>query len=184
MAREDRFPGIRPRPTFGRQLDLAARSGFPAVSTVLLMLLIQAPVGIAGQSVLLPAITLGCVWFWSLFRPTAMPPAAVFAIGILLDLLGYLPLGVGALMLLTSHAIALRWRHFLSQQRFALNWLAFVPIAAAAAALTWGLVALLTLRLIPSVPALFQAALSAALYPALAIPLARVHKAITGAEEE
>ena len=40
-------------------------------------------------------MTLACVYFWSLFRPAAMPPPVVFLIGVLLDLLGYLPLGVG-----------------------------------------------------------------------------------------
>ena len=62
-----------------------------------------------------------------------MPPPAVFAIGVLLDLLGYLPLGVGVLTLLVTHGIALRLRRFLGQQGFAVTWLAFLPVAAGAA---------------------------------------------------
>ena len=42
-----------------------------------------------------------------------MPPPVVFVLGLLLDLLGYLPLGVGVLMLLVVHGLALRWRRFL-----------------------------------------------------------------------
>ena len=184
MARQHRFPGIRPLPTIGHRLDLAARSGFPAICTLLAMLVTQVPFGIPGQAVLLPAVALGGVWFWSLFRPAAMPPPAVFGIGVVLDLLGYLPLGVGVLTLLVAHGIALRWRRFLSRQGFAMSWLAFQPVAAGAAALSWALTALLTLRLIPVGSAVFQAVLTGALYPVLAIPLAWAHRAIAGLEDE
>ncbi len=182
MATRHRNPGIRPHPTIGRRLDYAARAGFPATCTVLSMLVTQAPFGIPGQAAMLPAVTLACIWFWSLFRPAAMPPPAVFGIGVLLDLLGYLPLGVGVLTLLLAHGIALRWRRFLGQQGFALTWLAFLPVAAGAAVLSWALVALLTLRLIPPGLAVFQAVLTGALYPVLAIPLAWAHRSIAEAD--
>ena len=82
------------------------------------MLLTETPLGIAEQAALLPAVTLACVYFWSLFRPAAMPPPVVFLIGVLLDLLGYLPLGVGALTLLAVHGLAVRWRRVLTRQGF------------------------------------------------------------------
>jgi rod shape-determining protein MreD len=164
------------------RLDHAARGGFPTTCTVLTMLLTQAPFGIPGQAVMLPAATLASVWFWSLFRPASMPPAAVFFIGLLLDLLGYMPLGTGVLVLLLAHGVARRWRRFLGQQGFAMTWLAFVPVGAAAALLSWMLVVALTFRLMPIGMALFQAALTAALYPVLGIPLAWAHRAVPEAE--
>jgi rod shape-determining protein MreD len=183
MALIDRAPGIRPRATWGRRLDIAARHSFPAASTVLLMLLTVVPLNIIGQSALLPAVTLAAVWFWSVFRPASVPPPVVFGIGVLLDLLGYLPLGTGVLALLIVYGIALRWRRFLGQQGFALVWLAFIVVALGAAALTWIMVALLNFRLVPVGPAFFQAAVSAALYPALAIPLAAAHASIANPEQ-
>ena len=51
------------------------------------------------------------------------------------------------------------------------GWLAFAGFAVGAAALGWVLTAVLVFRLLPVGPALFQALLAAALYPALAIPL-------------
>ena len=118
MARADQTPGMRPRATLGRRLDVAARHAFPAGCTILLMLLIETPFGIADQATLLPAVTLVCVYFWSLFRPAAMPPPVVFLIGLLFDLLGYLPLGVGPLTLLVVHGFALRWRPVLTRAGF------------------------------------------------------------------
>jgi rod shape-determining protein MreD len=182
MARIDQTPGIRPRASWGRRLDIAARQSFPVSSTILLMLLTEVPFNIVGQSALLPAVTLAAMWFWSVFRPASMPPPLVFAIGILLDLLGYLPLGAGVLTLLIVHGIALRWRRFLAQQGFALVWATFIIVALGAAILMWLVVALLSFRLVPVGPALFQAAVSAALYPALAIPLAAAHASIANPE--
>lgn len=178
MAYTEDRPGIRPRQSWGRRLDLVARHTFPANSTILLMLLCQAPLGIVDQVELLPAVTLACIWFWSLFRPAAMPPLAVFLIGLLLDLLGYFPLGVGVLTMLVVHGFAVRWRRGLARQGFAVIWLVFAAVAALAAMLSWALTMLLTFRLLSSGPALFQAVLSAALYPALAVPLARAHRTI------
>ena len=63
MARTDQTPGIRPRATLGRRLDVAARHAFPAGCTVVLMLLAGAPLGIADQAALLPAVTLAGVLF-------------------------------------------------------------------------------------------------------------------------
>jgi rod shape-determining protein MreD len=177
-----RNPHIRPRQTIGRRLDHAARAGFPAVCTVLTMLVAQAPFGIPGQAVVLPAVTLASIWFWSLFRPMAMPPIAVFGIGVLLDLFGYMPLGVGVLVLLLAHGTARRWRRFLGQQGFAMTWLAFLPIAGGAGLVSWALVVALTFRLLPPSMALLQAAMTCAIYPVLAIPLAWAHRSVHEAD--
>jgi rod shape-determining protein MreD len=181
MAGGDRTPGIRPRATLGRRLDIAARHAFPACCTVLLMLLSAAPI-IADQAALLPAVTIASVYFWSLHRPAALPPPVVFLIGLLLDLEGYLPLGVGVLSLLIIHAIAVRWRDPLLRQGFVLNWLAFAGIAVGIALLGWTLTALLSVRLLPVAPAMFQAVLTAALYPALAMLFAGAHRTIADPE--
>ena len=182
MALIDRKPGIRPRATWGRRLDIAARSSFPASSTILLMLLTEMPFDIIGQSALLPSVTLAATWFWSVFRPASVPPPLVFGIGLLLDLLGYLPLGTGVLTLLIVNGIAQRGRRFLAQQGFAAIWAAFSLVALGASLLTWLVVTLLGFRLVPIGPALFQAAVSVALYPALAIPLAAAHASIASPE--
>jgi rod shape-determining protein MreD len=182
MARTDQTPGIRPRATLGRRLDVAARHAFPAGCTVVLMLLTGAPLGISDQAALLPAVTLACVYFWSLHRPAAMPPPVVFVVGLLFDLLGYLPLGVGVLSLLIMHGVALRWRSVLMRQGFLPGWLAFAGVAVCAALLGWALTALLSFRLLPVGPALFQTVLTIALYPALAVVFVRAHRAIADPE--
>lgn len=182
MVDVGRAPGIRPRPGIWRRLDTLARRAFPVTSTVLLMLASNAPFGIPDQASLLPAVAVVAVFFWSVFRPSGMPPVAVFLIGLLLDLMGWLPIGTGVVTLLLVHAFCLRWRRGMARQGFLAIWLAFAGFATGAAAVTWGLVALLDLRPLPLGPAAFQAVLTTALYPGLAIPFAHAHRDLAAPE--
>jgi rod shape-determining protein MreD len=183
MALSDRVPGVRPRLTMGRRLDIIWRHAFPGTTSLLLMLLSLAPFGLWGQAALLPTVALTCVWFWSLFRPAAMSPPVVFLIGVLLDLLGFLPPGVGALTMLTTFGIVQRLRRFLSRQRFAIIWLIFIAVACFIAVINWALVSLLTFSFLPAGPVLFQAGLAAAMYPVVAIPLTLAHRTIADPEQ-
>ena len=179
---DDRLPGIRPRPSWGRRLDMAARRGFPLVVTVLLVLVAAAPFGLAGQPQIQFAVALASVFFWSLVRPASMPPLAVFGLGVVVDLLGYAPLGTDVVILLALHAVAMASRRFLARSGFVVIWLAFAVLAAAAAGLQWLLTCVLTLRLLPLLPAVFAALLAAGLYPLLAVPFARAHRTLAEPE--
>ncbi len=178
----DRVPGIRPRQTLWRRLDIAGRRCFPVACTLMLMLLSNTPLGVPDQAVLLPAVTVASVFFWSLFRPASMPPVAVFLIGLLLDLLAWLPLGDSVVVLLAVHALCVRWRRTLAKQGFLVIWLAFLVFAAGAGALMWALAAVVGFRWLPPAPAVFQAVLTAALYPALTILFTLAHRSVAAPE--
>ena len=171
----------RPAPAMGllRQVDALARGAFPLVSTALLLVLAAVPVGLPG---LAPAVALPCVFFWSVFRPAALPPPAVFGLGMLEDLLTAAPVGSGVLILLVTGGLATRWRPFLARQSFLMVWLVYCGVALGAAALGWVLQAMLGWQLVPGAPALYQVMLSAGLYPSLAGLLTWVHEAMTRAE--
>lgn len=178
----DRTPGIRPRQSVWRLLDMASRRSFPAAAAGLGLLVLAAPLGIPGQPELQAAFVLSCVYFWSLFRPDSMPPTAVFALGLLADLLGYAPVGVSVITLLVVHGLAMRWRRVMVKQGFLVVWLAFVTIAIGAAALEWLLTSILTFRLLPLGPGALLAALAAGLYPALATMLTWAHHTLAEPE--
>ena len=179
----DRTPGIRPRPTLGRRLDRAGRGVFPVVGTIGSMLLATAPFGFADPAALLPAVAIGEVYFWSLYRPAAMPPAAAFGIGLLLDLLGYLPVGVGVLMLLAVHGTARHLRRTLAPAGFFSTCIAYAGFALGASGIGWGLASLLAMRPLPISAALFQACVAIALYPALAVVLTAAHRSIADPDQ-
>ena len=169
-----------PAPGLLRRLDAFARAAFPAAGTALLMILAAAPVGLPSA---LPAMALACVFFWSLFRPAAMSPAICFGIGLLQDLLGFAPLGIGILTMLMVHGLVLRTRRVLARQSFLVVWLAFAGVAAGAALLGWVLQAALGARLPPVMPGVVFWALAAGFYPAVAAVLTRLHQAMQRAED-
>ena len=157
---------------------MSARFAFPAASTALLLLITAAPLGLPGQAEAQIVVALSAVYFWSLFRPASMPPPVVFLLGVLVDLLGFAPVGVGVLSLLIVHGLALRWRRLLVRQGFVMVWLVFAAVAAAASVLQWALTSLLTFSLLPPGPAVFQAELAAGLYPTLAVLMTRAHQSL------
>lgn len=167
-------PGLLP------QLDGFARAVFPVTLTALVLILAATPVGLPGLGA---ALALPAVVFWSLFRPTAMPPPAVFALGLLQDLLAAAPLGSGVLTLLLAHGLALRWRRRLAAQSFLIVWLAFCGIAALATGLDLVLHALLAWQALPPEAAMGAFWLTAGFYPAIAWALTRVHRGMRSAED-
>ena len=179
----DQSPGIRPRITLWHLLDVAARLAFPTAITIAILLLLSAPIGIAGQAQMQSAWVLASVYFWSLFRPASLPAPIVFGIGLLLDLLAQGPVGVSVLVLLLVHASALRVRRSLVRQGFAFVWLVFFLVAGCAALLEWTLVAALTWRALPPWPALFEFGMAAGAYPILATLLTHAHRGIAAPEQ-
>jgi rod shape-determining protein MreD len=171
----------RPAPATGllRQVDAMARGTFPTASTALLIILAAVPVGLPG---LIPAVALPCVFFWSVFRPAALPPPAVFALGLFEDLLTAAPVGAGVMILLVVGGLATRWRPFLARQSFLAVWLVYCGVAAGGAGLGWLFQVVLGWRLVPTAPALYQVMLSAGLYPSIAGLLTWAHEAMTRAE--
>lgn len=172
----------RPEPPMGlmRRLDSGARAVFPTVFTAFLLVIAAVPVGVPG---LLTAAAVPSVFFWTLFRPGAMPPAVVFALGLMQDLLGFTPLGIGVLTLLLVHGVALRGRDWLTRTSFLLGWLAFCGVAAGAALLGWLLQALLGWSQPPMMPGVYMFGIMAGAYPALAWVLSRMHMAMRRAED-
>ncbi len=174
------IPGRRePAPGLLRRLDALARAALPATSTALMLVGAGA---LPGLPSLMPAIALASVFFWTTFRPAAMSAPVVFLLGLFQDLLGFGPVGVATLILLLVHAAALRLRRGLAKQPFLLVWLAYLAAATSGVALGYALHALLGWALLPPATALTQLALAAGLYPILAWPLTRAHRAMREAE--
>jgi len=178
----DKTPGIRPRRSWGQRLDKAARHGFPAGTTIIGMILLTAPFGMPGQAQLMPAFTLAAVFFWTLFRPSSVPPPLVFLIGFLADLLGEMPVGSSVLVLLLTQLLVFRSRRYLPQKGFLFVWVVFVAVAAAAAGLQWGLACLMNWAIYPPIAAIFQFLLAAGLYPVLATGFTRAHRSVAAPE--
>lgn len=160
-------PEIQPRQTLSRRLDLAARSLLPTCFCMVVIILFSAPLRIPGIAEMMPAIVMATVFFWSFWRPAGMPSVAVFLLGLFMDLVGFTPLGVSALLLLLIHGVGIYARFGLMRLHFLLAWAVFALVALSACLLQWGLACLFRLHVLDLPPALFEAFLSIGIYPPL-----------------
>ncbi|GIX10611.1 rod shape-determining protein MreD [Elioraea sp.] len=171
-----------PRPRgFWQRLDQAARDLAPSALTVLLVLAMGIPLGLPAQHGLMPMPAVAAVYFWTLYRPGLMPPLSVFGVGVLTDLLTAAPLGINPLLLLLLHAAVLTQRRVLARQSFLLVWTVFALLAAATLGLGWILRIALAMRLLPAEPALYEFALTVALYPAFSWLFVRIERSLAAA---
>lgn len=171
-----RLPALQGRVSLWRQLDAASRHAFPAGFLIFGLFVAGMPFGLPGQAELRPVYALACVFFWSLYRPAALPAPVVAATGILLDLLGLSPLGIWAVLLLLLQGATLAARRRLAPQGFFITWLVFVAFAAALCSLGWAAQALLTLTFLPVRPLLAELLIAAGCYPAFAAFFIRAHR--------
>ncbi|MGE4481110.1 rod shape-determining protein MreD [Acidocella sp.] len=178
-----RGPALR-RPTRPwRQLDAASRWIFPCATLVFGLFVIGMPFGIPCQAALRPVFSMGCVYFWSLYRPASMPAPLVAFSGLLLDLLGFSPFGIWAVLLLLLQWVTLLLRRTLVPARFLLVWGCFVLLAAGCAGLAWAAESSLTVTWLPATPVGIEILLAAGLYPALAALLIRAHRGPAAVEQ-
>lgn len=155
------------KPTSWRRLDGAARSLVPCALTVGLVLAAALPLHSNAVRAVAPSLPLIAVFFWTLWRPDLMPALAVFAIGLLYDVLSGLPIGVGAEVLVGVHAVVTTQRPFLTGKSFGILWLGFAMVAAAALLLGWLLTCIYYMTLITPERVLFQIFTTIGFFPVL-----------------
>lgn len=139
----------------------------PAGTAVVAVMLSGVPYGIPYFSPVTPFFALIVVFYWSVHRPERMPAAAIFAIGVLQDLVTGGPPGSVALLLLLVHALAVSQRRILLGQAFVVEWAGFYLVAVGVGVIGWLLACVYNVALIQPWHFLVQALISVALYPVM-----------------
>ena len=107
------------RPSLGQQADIAWRAALPVGLTLLLLFAALLSWHLPRLGTIASALVLISVFFWTLHQPGVMSMWGVLSIGLVHDLMTLAPFGVGLLVLLIVHGVAL-W------QRKALNGMPFL----------------------------------------------------------
>ncbi len=150
----------------------------PFLMTLLFAVMSVVPLNLPGFAVVTPAFALMAVFHWTVYRPDLMPLSAVFAIGLLLDLLDGTPyVGLSALVLLIVRTAVLSQRRFFVNRTFPVLWLGFLAVTAGSFAFLWVSVSLLHAGFLGLRPFVFQAVLTVACYPVGSYVLAWAHRA-------
>jgi rod shape-determining protein MreD len=154
----------------------------PGLVTFIAVLLTVLPLGIPFAAVVTPFLSLMAVYYWSIYRPDLLPPAVVFVLGVLQDMLTGGPVGLLALVLLLVQALAVSQRRILLGQAFSVEWAGLLLVVAGAGAVSWTLASVYYLALVPPVPFVVQALITVALYPLGSWLFARVARVTAGVE--
>jgi rod shape-determining protein MreD len=125
---------------------------------------------------------MGCIFFWSLYRPASLPAPVIVLIGLLLDLLGFSPLGLWAVLLVSLKGLTLLGRRRLLPLSFTLIWLVFCAAAAILSGIAWAVQSVLYLSMLPVLPLAAQIFTSSFLYPALSAFFIRAHRGAAAVE--
>jgi rod shape-determining protein MreD len=163
--------------TLWQRLDQAARNLAPVALTILLLILSLVPWRLPFLPPLGLSLIVISVYYWTIHRPSLMPLAAVFAIGVVADLTGGAPL-VSPLVLVAVAGVSLSIRRWLVGASPIIVWGGFVVAVFDAAIFAWLLMWYVSGTMPAAGPGLSGALLGAAAYPLLASLFTRVQRVI------
>ena len=154
------------------------RAGLVILVIFLLLLLSLFPLRLHGYGEVRPFFMLMAVYYWAIFRPTLLPPTATFVAGLVLDLAIAVPVGLNALTLVGVRTLTSLQQKFMLSQKFVVMWACFALVAFGAALFQWGVFCLLNWQVTAFKPSAISALLTALLFPAVALPLYIVNRAL------
>jgi rod shape-determining protein MreD len=149
----------------------------PTVTVLVLSFLSVLPLRFPDYAAVAPLLALAGIYYWTIYRPDLLTPAAIFLSGLVLDLLSGAPLGVAALVFLLTRVIVVPQRRFFVDRLFPFLWSGFTLLAAAAVAFLWLLGGALAGVMLDIRAAMLQWVLTVACFPAVAYLLMRVQRA-------
>jgi rod shape-determining protein MreD len=158
----------------------AMRLCVPHVLTLFFVLLNVAAFSLPFSAMLKPDFVLAAVFYWAVFRPTLMPPAATFALGLLMDLLSGTPAGFYALTYVAVHWIIRDQRRFLMGQPYMTMWTGYAIVCVATGIMQWLLFAAIQFTIPDILPLLFKTAMGIVTFPVLVLLLLASHRILPG----
>ena len=167
-----RFETVTPTP--------AARAGrivmtvVPFAVALVLIFLSFLPIGRIFGSSVMPALAFIAVYYWAVARPELLPPVAVFAIGLIFDLLSAGPIGLWAFVYLFVYALTVTQRFFLINAPFTVFWTGFAVVAGIAGVVAWAAASLFFGQALAVGPIFWHMGLTVALFPLVVLVLARI----------
>ncbi len=162
--------------TFTDHFESGARKFLPYSLIVLLLLLncMSVPF-VMGGGIKAPLFLMG-LYYWSIYRPTLIPPWMAFAAGMVADLLGGLPVGLSAAIFVLVQWSISDQRRFLMGQSFVMIWFGFFLLSTFTGLLQWLVFGLINLHWPSIKPLFFSILLGQALFPLVNILLHWTHK--------
>lgn len=118
-----------------RPLNPIGWLGVPMLLSVVATVIMATPVRIFGFALPEPVFPLAAAFAWGLIRPSVLPPFALLALGLFLDVFWGGPQGLWPLCLLAAYAAVLAVRRLITGHDFIIVWAWYAAAIAAAFAI-------------------------------------------------
>ena len=148
-----------------QRLDQGARLALPFTAALLCALLGVIAWPLPWLGTVAPPLALIAVYYWTVQRPDLFGPGMAFAIGLLNDIVNYLPMGMSALIFVVAHQVILQYRRFLTGHAFFMLWTGFTLTLVAVMVAEWALICLIRWQWNPVLPVLLQILLAVCFFP-------------------
>jgi rod shape-determining protein MreD len=120
-----------------RKLELIFWTALPSLITLLLVIFYLAPKHIPGLSHFMPILPLIPVFYWGLMHAREMPFWFVFALGLIMDAVTGMPMGLTALLYVFFLAMLHAQRKYIHKEGFIIKWGYFAMLLAVTGAIHW-----------------------------------------------
>lgn len=154
---------------YQQKIDHFARMLVPGLCTLLLLLLSLAPIGLSGFALFPIDVCLISIYYWAIFRPSAMPFWFVFLLGVVRDALMGMPLGIASLVFILFRLAVLSQQRYLVKETFWATWAGFALITVPTLLIQWLLASAFAKTLLPVQDVVMQWIFTFGLYPLLHI---------------
>lgn len=144
------------------------------LSIFLLLNLINIPISYARE--INPYFVLMVIYYWSIYRPTLVPPVLCFTAGLLLDILSGVPLGLNAFIFVGAQWLVRDQRRFLMGQPYMTVLAVFGLVAITCGLWQWGLMGLTHMNWSLPVSGALSVIGSILLFPPVSLLLNFIHR--------
>lgn len=164
--------------TLLQKLDNGSRAALPFMTTLLFTFFSVIALPLPYIGTVMPPLAVIAVYYWSLHRPDLFGPGLAFVIGLLFDIINFLPPGLSALLFVGIQQTIYRQRRFFAGHSFFMMWTGFVLTMTTVMLCEWILLCVIRWQAIPVLPALIQALLVILIFPVPCWLLIRLQRAV------
>jgi len=151
----------------GKRIELAFLAGLPSFVTALLAIFCMASKHIGGLDYFTPALYMAPIFYWGIAQARDMPYWFVFILGVVMDSITGLPLGISSLTYVFFLMLIHTQRKYIHKEGFVIKWGFFAVLLAVADIANWLLLAFFYSHAQVVAPALVQWLLTVCCYPVM-----------------
>jgi rod shape-determining protein MreD len=151
--------------TIWQRLDQGARVALPVTTALVCTLLGSIVWPLPYFGAVAPPLALMAIYYWAMHRPDLFRPGMAFAIGLLNDVINFMPVGLSALLFVVVHQMVFRNRRYFIGHSFLMMWSGFILAVIGTMFVQWLLLDLFRWQVFPILPVIMQALIAIALFP-------------------